>query len=341
MADTGWLTPEIVDAHELIFMQPIVSIIVCTRNRAESLVRTIRSIGKCRIPADLAAELLVVDNGSTDETCRIVEKIDLSNLSLRLIQEPAVGVSHAKNCGLAEAAGKILLFTDDDVMVPPDWIDGMCRPILEGNADAMAGGVRFPAELDGQVRICRSWFASTEGIAADHPDRFVGANMAFSREVLEQVPAFDTELGPGALGFGEETLFAYQLREAGFRLVTRFETMVEHHFDPKRLTRTNMLEAARRMGRSKAYVLYHWRHEEISDGGASGSVARFFRWPRVFMRRQLCKEELEIVEKAAMSQYAKQQNGRPRSYARHGLIKLNGVLPIERPHVREILTGSR
>jgi hypothetical protein len=124
------------------------------------------------------------------------------------------------------------------------------------------------------------------------------------------------------LGFGEETLFAYQLREAGYRLVTRFETRVEHHLDPKRLTRAHLLEAAGRMGRSKAYVLYHWHHQEIPGNVAGGS-------------------ELETVEHAAMVQYIAEQDGRPRNYVRRGLIKLNGLLSAERPQVREILTGTR
>jgi GT2 family glycosyltransferase len=289
----------------------------------------------------LPAELLVVDNGSTDETGRIVRQIHPANLSLRMIQEPSAGKSHACNRALAEAAGEILLFTDDDVLVGPDWIEGMCRPILEFKADAVAGGVRFPPELDRQVRICRSWFACTAGIIPDRPDRFVGANMAFRRDVLEQVPGFDTELGPGALGFGEETLFAFQLREAGFRLVARFDTAVEHHFDPARLTRPKMLQMARQMGRSKAYVLYHWRHEEIPRGRMANSVKRLFRWPRFFATEHHFKRELEAVEKAAMAEYLAEQAGCPRRYARRGLIKLNLAPPIERPQVRESFTGWR
>ncbi len=244
-------------------MAPTVSIILCTRNRAARLRTTLETIGRCRIPADLAAELLIVDNGSTDETPQVVRQFHLPNMPVRYVCEPTPGQSRARNRGLAEGDGSILLFTDDDVRVPPDWIDGMCRPILEGSADAIAGGVRFPPELDRQLRMCRSWFASTEDILPDRPDRFVGANMAFSRDVLDRVAAFEVELGPGALGFGDETLFSFQLRQAGYRLVTRFDVAVEHHFDPARLTRSKMLEAARQMGRSKAYVAYHWHHADL------------------------------------------------------------------------------
>ena len=123
----------------------------------------------------------------------------------------------------------------------------MSQPILDGQADAVVGGVIFPQRqlhlLSSRTleSLPRSWFAATDQINADNPERMVGANMAFSRRCLERVPGFDISLGAGALGSYEETLFSRQLLDAGFRIISRFDVAVEHHFDTSRLKRVNLL----------------------------------------------------------------------------------------------------
>jgi glucosyl-dolichyl phosphate glucuronosyltransferase len=245
----------------------IVSIIICTRNRADSLKLTLESIGRVIVPPEWKAELLIVDNGSTDHTHAVVSAARLSNVILRHVNEPKTGLCHARNTGLKETSGQIVLFTDDDIRVPSDWIEGMCRPILDRAADALAGGVVFPPNIDALLArppfsSRKSWFASTEELDRNSPTRMVGANMAFHRHVLDRVPRFDTELGPGALGFHDETLFSWQLLAAGYNLVGAFDVVVEHHFDPIRLTREGMIDLARKMGRSHAFVFHHCEHKK-------------------------------------------------------------------------------
>lgn len=245
-----------------------VSVIICTRNRWKSLESTLDSIGKVFVPPGWDVELLVVDNGSTDRTADFVSELRLENVHLRLIQEPKAGQCHARNAGLIKSSGEVILFTDDDIRVPSNWIEGMCRPILSDNADAVAGGVIFPdniklALLRSPFSTRRGWFASTESLDRDRPDRMVGANMAFHRRVLDKVPNFDAELGPGALGFADETLFSGQLLATGFRLIGMLDIAVEHHFDISRLTMVGMLDMAHKMGRSSGYLLYHWKHQQL------------------------------------------------------------------------------
>lgn len=246
-----------------------VSIIICTRDRADSLRETLASIGKCLVPPDIAAELLVVDNGSTDHTARVVQEAGLANLPVRHLVEPTPGQTHARNTGLRASTAEVVLFTDDDVRVPQDWIAGMCRPIFSGDADAVAGGVHFPVHYETllarePLRSKRGWLASSEGIDPAKPQRMVGANMAFGRRVIEFVKDFDTKLGPGALGFYDDTLFCSRLLDAGFRLKAALHMSVEHHFDLSRLTRRTLLSMAERMGRSEAYISYHWEQNEMA-----------------------------------------------------------------------------
>ena len=74
---------------------------------------------------------------------------------------------------------------------------------------------------------------------------------------------FDVELGPGALGSYDEGLFCYQLLTAGYKIASALDVCVEHHFDESRLLRASFVDMAKKMGRSSAYVAYHWRHDDI------------------------------------------------------------------------------
>ncbi len=214
----------------------MVSIIICTRNRADSLRETLASIGRCEVPADLPTELLVVDNGSTDYTRLAVEKADLPNIPVRYVLEPRKGKGYAYNTGISQAKGNVFLFTDDDVRVPVKWIGGMCRPITNGKADATTGEVSIATHLQPEwLKPAHRAHLIDIGDLSEHHQRhpfLIGANMTFSRKVLRDVPQFDVELGPGARGFMDETLFYLQMLKAGYHIVFVPGLPVEHHFDP-------------------------------------------------------------------------------------------------------------
>lgn len=243
-----------------------VSIIICTRNRAQDLGLTLESLASAALPPACEVELLVVDNGSSDHTANVVSGANLPGLWVRHLYEPRVGQCFARNLGLREATGAIILFTDDDVRVPRHWIEGMTAPIRNGSADAVAGGVAFPPAVNEALAFLkpgsvlrRSWFANTEELDRHQPERLVGANMAFGRHVLARVPEFDTALGPGALGFGDDTLFSWRLRRAGFRITGALDVAVEHYFDTSRLTPAAIAALAVKMGATTGYMDWHWR----------------------------------------------------------------------------------
>lgn len=310
-----------------------VAIIICTRNRAENLRSTLASIGQTNVPANWNVELVVVDNNSTDETRKVVSEMGPRNLDTRYIHEPAVGQCHARNRGLMETTGGVILFTDDDVRVPKNWIADMCLPILENRVDAVAGGVRLPSSyneaLSGLPDSCfRPWFAESSDVSEAKPGRMIGANMAFARSVVARVPKFDPELGPGARGFFDETLFSWQLIAAGFRIAFSSTATVEHHFDQSRLTPESLLATARAMGRSHAFVFYHWDHHVSRL--PSIKVARcwlkrgLIRLSSVWQQGgQLSKAAIEVERELAFHCEYLNQCSRPRKYARQGLIPLD------------------
>jgi glucosyl-dolichyl phosphate glucuronosyltransferase len=309
-----------------------VSIAICTYNHRESLRLTLDAVGRARVPEGLKCELIVIDNASNDGTAELVKNYRLDNQApLVYLFEPRQGQCFARNAGLAAARGRFILFTDDDVRPPVDWVEGMCAPLLAGRAEAVAGGVRIAPHL---LRPWmgwrqRAWLASTDSIDAHEPDRMVGANMAFSKEVLKQVPAFDTELGPGASGFYDETLFTFQLREAGFRVASALGVTVEHHFDESRLLRASFLDSARKMGRSRAYWSYHWEHRELPSPQRELALARLrlakwraWRWREWRGAEGMPDWEMALLEQTHFLRHYLAERKRPRKYTRRGLVKI-------------------
>ena len=312
-----------------------VSIIICTYNRAADLQQTLESIRAVSLLTVGTVELIIVDNGSTDETAAVARSFSRAGLKVRYIHEARRGKGHAYNAGIAAANGRVLLFSDDDMRFPRNWIEGMCAPILAGEADAVAGGVRIATHLE------RPWMQDTHRLfvggqtdtLSDKNFDLQGSSMAIGRDVLQKVPAFDAELGPGSpvgLGLGEDTLFSYQVVKAGFRVKLCKDVCVEHHFDPSRLSREMFLQRAVNSGRSLAYLSHHWEHADIKwpllRFAKAWARLKIYQWSkRSKLRRSPQGVDLSEYDRLCGFCFYKQylrERQRARKYERHGLVKL-------------------
>lgn len=232
---------------------PLASVIVCTRNRADLLEGTLRSI-----LADAPAtpwELIVVDNSSTDRTPEVVASCRAQARGIRFdhLVEERLGHSHARNRGIAAARGEYVVFTDDDVLVEPGWLDALCAAFSEPDVLA-AGGMILPSwpspppawmsnRLSGVLAITDYGDEPRDLTGDEYP---VGANMAIRRSALGPGDdAFDTRLGhrgEGYFGFDEYELFR-DLRSRG-RLAYRPGAVVHHRILPERMTWKGMRRAS-------------------------------------------------------------------------------------------------
>lgn len=328
-------------------MDTSISILICTRDRLPKLQNTLRTVGELSLPTAWEAELVVVDNGSTDGTAAWVENQTLSTMPVRLVEEPRPGTGYARTTAVRAARGDVLLFTDDDVRVHPDWAEKMCTPILEEEADVVAGTAELEPSLlrPWMNAFHRATLASTEETTSDQPSP-ITINMAFHRRVLREVPAFDPELGPGSrTGCCEDVLFSWQLQEAGFRFAEVGDATVEHHPSEDRLRRSAFLEAARERGRSTAYLRYHWLHWDEWDFTNRTAWYEIWRhpycvvvkrWAHLMLWRVLHigavleQEGIRYYEFSLVNllyqalQYLKERK-RPRNYEKRGLVKRGGV----------------
>ena len=305
-----------------------VSIIITTHNRAAHLGLTLEAMAQLTVPDDYEAELLVVDNGSTDETAQVVSSAKLDNMNLVYLYEARRGKTTACNSAIAQAKGEILLWTDDDVRLPKDWIASMCRPILQGEAKGVSGKIRSAPHLerDWMTRTHYDRLSDTRFMPEDFGS-MIGANMAFHRDVLQKVPGFDTELGPGKLGAMEETLFSYQMLQEGYQIVSLPQVSVDHHFDSSRLQRKAWLNNGEMSGKSQAYVYYHWHHQvmrlpilQLLFWTGALMLYRLSR-PAVDLNSEGCHRfEIRLVQNISFIKQYLIERKRPRNYRRENKV---------------------
>ena len=317
-------------------MTALVSIIICTHNRAEHLRQTLEALAAVTVPAGLAAELIIVDNASADHTAQVIadviQKRRLPNMqNVRSVMEPKQGLSSARNRGMAEAQGDLFVFTDDDVRPPDDWLSGMCGPIISGEAEAVAGGMKLAAHLHRpwMTPTHISWLASTERVPAGTVIPLLGGNMAFSRRVLERVPGFDAEVGPGARGHADDSLFSYQLEKAGYRIAMALEVAAEHHLQEERLTRKSYLGQAKKRGEFNAYLARHWTHSDprypvlrLVRSFLALWGLRLWNFPEWATSPTVPVWELSRLEWLYMFRFFLHSRSEPRKYEKFGLVKL-------------------
>jgi glycosyltransferase involved in cell wall biosynthesis len=319
---------------------PLFTIIIGTRNRAQHLRPTLESLAGLQLEVGTGAELILADNGSTDHTQAVLAEVtpalQSAGIEVRSVHEPQPGACRARNRALRAARGEYIFLADDDVRLPAEWLTTMSQPLRESRADVVAGGVRIAPHLlrDWMTPLQRGWLASTEEDKTQRPEeepgRIISANMAFSKKVLETVPGFDEELGPGALGFCDDILFSLQMKEAGLRLFPAWHIEAEHHFDAARLTYASLKQRAISEGRSAGYFWYHWLYMPVR---APRLKERLFSLQLALMQRRNsprdelsegCNEdEMKLLQKVHCYRQYLVECRRPHNYEQRGLVKRN------------------
>jgi GT2 family glycosyltransferase len=212
---------------------PLISVAICTRNRAKQLARAVESVLPQLGPD---TELLIVDNASTDETAQIATALAARNPAVRLLREPTPGIPSARNAALRNARGRHILFFDDDELAEPGWLDAY-RNFLTNPPTSNLGCVGGPAiELHeaptpvwldphyGCVRVSTSTGRLVEGSTPGT------GNCAYLRDVVVRMGGFLEQLPRR-----EDTELNARLREAGYEIWWLESARVSHIIPASRL----------------------------------------------------------------------------------------------------------
>lgn len=253
---------------------PFVSVTICTYNRAFWLRQTLEFITRQDYPAD-RWEILVVDNNSRDETAKVVAEFARAPKVPRYFLETNQGSSYARNRGIAEAVGEIVVFTDDDMLGPTDWLRTLMQPFVRpGNERVAAVGGEvipvfpegLPAWLDGYWKPLN--FRNDVGPL--RPNQLpMTANLALRKAVFSEVGLFRTDLG--RIGnhslFNEDHDLCRRVFAAGYSMWYSPHASLQHQIPAGRLTfsytcrqmrdaaRSRVVESTGRGGKGAGWLL--------------------------------------------------------------------------------------
>jgi O-antigen biosynthesis protein len=228
---TAWTKPEPIIALPT---GVSVSIVIATCDRPEALRRCLESLMGQR--SDRSVEILVIDNRPSQGN---TEQLATAFPNVRYIAEARPGGSFARNAGFAASRGEIVITLDDDVVVPPNWLENLVAPFARSEIDVVTGNL-LPLALetvsqqifeiyDGSLgrgfvsfEADYQWF-SQRFLAVPTWELGATAIAAFrSKTILDdpRVGWMDERLGPGVpSGAGEDLYFFYRILQAGHRLV--------------------------------------------------------------------------------------------------------------------------
>jgi glycosyltransferase involved in cell wall biosynthesis len=186
----------------------LTTVAICTFNRAESLRRTLDSLTAMQVPSDIAWEIVIVNNNSSDHTDNVISEY-ADRCPVRRVFEPRTGKSNALNRAIDVARGDYILWTDDDVVVHAGWLTAYVEAFRRWPEAAVFGGrirprYEIPTEkwvvqseslLEGPYAI-RDFGSHALPLSAADEDHFpFGANWAI-RSAEQRAFRYDTRLGP-------------------------------------------------------------------------------------------------------------------------------------------------
>ena len=239
---------------------PALSVVVCTRNRARLLTACLASLDEQSLERD-QYEVVVVDNGSADGTPALLNRWRGAATGRVAVREPVVGLSTARNRGLAIATGEVVAFLDDDALAAPSWGAAHLAAYREPSVVGAGGPIvlSFPEGRPAwAVTELEHWWSALDlgddDIVFPPPHGPYGANMSVRRVAGLEVGGFDAGLGRRgrSLMSSEEADLSARLWAAGGELAYRAGAVVIHQVTHERLRRRWVLRRGLAQGRTNA-----------------------------------------------------------------------------------------
>lgn len=196
------------------------SVIICTYNRDKYIYNVLRSIAENDFPKN-RYEIVLVNNNCTDQTEAECSRFmqDFSDVDLKIFTESNQGLSYARNRGISEAKGDVLVYVDDDAVVNSEYLKTYVEFFETHPKIDAAGGMIVPRyetnEPDWFSKYTRQLITAKLDLGRKErrfPKRKfpAGGNAAYRKTVFDRVGFFNVELGrkgTGLIGAEEKDLF--------------------------------------------------------------------------------------------------------------------------------------
>jgi len=241
----------------------MLTVLIATRNGSQNLAGVLHNLACVRVPSS-GWKLVVVDNGSTDQTREIIESF-LTILPLTYVFEGSLGKNVALNTGLAHLDGDLAVFTDDDVFPRPDWLVRLRAAADDHPSYLMFGGVILPRwEVAPPPWV--AWLPPAPAFTLTDPQLregpidpgfIYGPNMAIRARVFNGGTRFDASIGPRGADYpmGSESELLQRLKLQGHKAWHVQGAVVEHLIRDYQMDKSWLLSRAIRFGRGQLHLL--------------------------------------------------------------------------------------
>jgi glycosyltransferase involved in cell wall biosynthesis len=247
-----------------------VTVAVCSRNRGSSLERAVESLlspsATTGLDPNVRVEVLVVDNGSTDDTGDRIRRLAARDTRVRYVVEPITGISSARNRALQECRSDVLVFVDDDETVCPGFLDAHLSVYADRPRCGAVGGAmdlyfdnREPRWVSRALYGLYSSYPVEEGVLrpldADETPPF-GGNLSLRVIAAMECGRFDTSVGrvDKSLISGEETVLLEAIRQSGWELWITGAARIRHHIPAERARFRWVLRRSVAQGRTEQRI---------------------------------------------------------------------------------------
>ena len=240
-----------------------ISLLIATRNRCEALGKTLHALTLVN-RSGIDVEIVVVDNGSTDDTSAVLAQFK-QRLPLLALTENKPGKNSALNTALAKAQlREIVVFSDDDVSPRHDWFTQILAAAEKWESTSVFGGriqIAWPYDERPiwasspwieELAFCSHHYSDVEAFYQPPACPF-GANFWVRRHVLERLSKFDVTIGPKPRGriMGSETSFLMALQRLGYQILYYPGAVVTHRIEARDCTVQVLRRRAYRLGRAQ------------------------------------------------------------------------------------------
>jgi len=204
---------------------PFVTVVVPTYNREKLLRNLLDSLFRQSYPAN-KFEIIVVDDGSKDGTREMVETYRKgANRNLKYFYQQNKGPAGARNTGIRNSSGSLIVFTDDDCIASSNWLQEMVKGYDNSNVAGVGGSIKAIATQSIISEYC-SYIGVMEKplMQGDTVKYLVGANSSFRKEHLDVAGWFNEAMPLG----GEDLDISFRLEQAGYALKFNPEAVIYH-----------------------------------------------------------------------------------------------------------------
>ncbi len=234
---------------------PLITVAICTRNRANLLQRAIASV----LPQITdEAELLIVDNASTDETAEITARLAAADSRVKIWREPRLGISFARNAALANARGEYIVFFDDDELADAGWLQAYAdffKHLPSGRIGCVGGPYIAQHEIPPPTWMNPNYGGFDVGgekRILTCGTNLAGGNCAYRRKLALSFGGFDTSL----MRY-EDSDLNIRLHKAGYEIWWLPAARISHLLPAGRLNFRTLAGIAFDEGRSVALLRLH------------------------------------------------------------------------------------